>query len=393
MTANRVSYHLDLRGPSIPSTTACSASATALHLAVQAIRAGDCDAAVVAACQLNFGLEDWLQYSGAKVLSPDGKCKPFSQFADGFGRGEGVASVVLKSLERAQTDGDKIYGVIIGTGLNSAGFLAPVSAPVAEVQADAMKRAFQGTGYVPMEVDYIEAHATGTSAGDPTEANWIGENFKRPNSLIRVGSVKGNVGHLEAVSFFASISKACSIFSTGLIPPTVNVTQSTRNPKIRWDEHQLHVVTETTHLRELEDPKRALIAIAGSGIGGVNGHCLLEEPPKATSTPRGYYNGSLCLLVGGGLSLRSATAVCESLQESSGSVAALARTYGRRSRSMTWKSYAIHHPKGGLSRFASPTLAPRSPPPLVSFLWSRRSTSPNGKTTVQGFPFLSAEHP
>ncbi|KAL0569047.1 Mycolipanoate synthase [Marasmius crinis-equi] len=389
MTANRVSYHLDLRGPSIPTTTACSASASALHLAVQAIRAGDCDAAVVGACQLNFGLEDWLQYSDAKVLSPDGKCKPFSQFADGFGRGEGVASIVLKPLECAQKDGDKIYGVVIGTGLSSTGSLAPVYAPVAEAQADAMRRAFHGTGRLPAEVDYVEAHATGTSAGDPTEANWIGENFKRPDGLVRVGSVKGNIGHLEAVSFFASISKACSIFSTGLIPPTVNVTQSTTNPKIRWDEYRLHVVTKTTHLKAPENhSKRALIAVAGSGIGGVNGHCLLEEPPKP-SMNHSHYNGSSRLLIGGGLSLRSATAVCESLQERERSVdvAALARTYGRRSRSMTWKSYTLHHPEGGLSPFPPPVLSPRSPPPLV-FVFSGQGSQHlhMGKQLFKDFP-------
>ncbi|TFY50935.1 hypothetical protein EVJ58_g10823, partial [Rhodofomes roseus] len=239
----------------IPCMVATSSSLTATHLAVQALRAGECESAVVAACQLNLRLADFVQYSQGSVLARDGKCKPFDASADGFSRGEGAVAIVLKPLSAALRDGDHIYANILGTGLSSSGSLAPVYAPVASAQIEAMRRAYIGTGRDPREVDYVELHATGTAVGDPIECNWVGKHFARDAELL-VGSVKGNIGHLEITAFLASLCKVCGLFETGVLPPNVNL--AARNPAIRWDAYKLHVPLEPMVLRARDDPRKLL---------------------------------------------------------------------------------------------------------------------------------------
>ncbi|KAK0432695.1 thiolase-like protein [Armillaria borealis] len=358
--ANKVSYHLDLRGPTIPTTTACSSTATALYLAVQALRAGDCEAAVVGGCQLNYTVEDWVQYSNGKILSPDGECKPFDASADGFSRSEGVAVLVVKLLDRAISDGDHIYASILGVGINSTGSAAPVSAPVADAQADAMRRAFAGTGREPSEVDFVELHATGTAAGDPTEANWVGKAFQR-DDVLPVGSVKGNIGHLEIASFFASVSKICSMFETKIIPPTVGIR--TLNPLIEWKKYRLDVPTSVSHLSARSSSGRPLISINSSGIGGANAHAVLEGPPSYVLPKDSSTDDGPTLLVTGGLSPRSASANADSLsaliKNHPSQARAISTVHGRQARQMTWRTYAIHNPKDSTLSFSPPTLCPR----------------------------------
>ncbi|KAK0200866.1 putative polyketide synthase [Desarmillaria ectypa] len=358
--ANKVSYHLDLRGPTIPTTTACSSTASALYLAVQTLRTGDCKAAVVGGCQLNYTVEDWVQYSDGKILSPDGECKPFDAAADGFSRSEGVAVLVVKLLDQAISDGDHIYASILGVGINSTGSAAPVSAPVADAQADAMLRAFAGTGRDPSEVDFVELHATGTAAGDPTEANWVGKAFQR-NDVLPVGSVKGNIGHLEITSFFASVSKVCSMFETKIIPPTVGIR--TLNPAIEWKKYRLVVPTSVSHLSARSSSGRPLVSINSSGIGGANGHAVLEGPPSLVLPEDSSIDGGLTLLVTGGLSPRSASANADSLsaliKEYPSQARAISTIYGRQARQMTWRTYGIHNPEDSALSFSPPALYPR----------------------------------
>ncbi|EJD00213.1 polyketide synthase [Fomitiporia mediterranea MF3/22] len=371
MVANRISYYLDLLGPSIPLDTACSSSLTATHLAVQALRNGDCEAAIVGGSQINHRLIDWINYSQGSVLSLDGKCKPFDASADGFGRGEGTVVVVLKLLSDAIRDGDHIYASILGTGINSCGCAAPVSAPVADAQKDAMLRAYSSTGRSPSEVDFIELHATGTAAGDPTEANWVGEAFKRNGELL-LGSVKGNLGHLEITAFLASLIKVCSIFRNGVIPPTANFSRP--NPAIKWAEYNLRVVIEPTVLLPRHKSGRALVSITSSGIGGSNGHAVVESfgyrpipNGKTTSTKRGP-----ALIITGGLTPRSATANAEMLVDTVSTARVddwpmLSVILGRRARQMTWRTFAVVVPNQHLDvgNFSSPNLVSRSRPPLV----------------------------
>ncbi|GJJ14254.1 putative PKS-like protein biosynthetic cluster [Clathrus columnatus] len=356
MIANRISYHLDLLGPSVPVDTACSSSLTATHLAVQAIRNGDCESAVVAGIQLNHRLVDWMQYSQGGILSADGKCKPFDEDADGFSRGEAGVAIVLKRLDKAIQDRDHIYATILGTGINSTGAAAPVNAPVATAQRDAMLRAWSQTGRNPQDVDFIEVHATGTAAGDPTEANWVGETFYRSDELL-IGSVKGNIG-------------------TGIIPPNVNLLNP--NPRIRWEDYMLNVPTTPVPLRCRSQTGKSLIALCGSGIGGANGHVVLESPPEfsrpfneSPSNRRSPYT----LFMAGGLSPRSATVITQDIQNliveypDHDSLDFLSMTYGRRSRQLTWRSFAVHssesNPPTELLKFSPPNLSPREKPPVI----------------------------
>ncbi|KAF9553112.1 hypothetical protein CPC08DRAFT_822512 [Agrocybe pediades] len=364
--ANRVSYHLDLTGPSIPTDTACSSSLTALHLAVQALRTGDCEAAVVGGSQINQRLADFMYYSYGSLLSKDGKCKPFDASADGFARGEGVCVIILKPLKDALRDGDRVYATVLGTGINSTGSAAPVYAPVSSAQADAMMRAYNGTGRTPDEVDFIELHATGTAAGDPTEANWVGEKFKRDGELL-IGSVKGNIGHLEITAFLASLSKVCSIISTGLIPPNVHFNKP--NPAIAWEKYQLRVPTSVEKLNPRSKSGLPLISITSSGIGGANGHAVIEGPPVKKKSQASKENPGPFLFVAGGLSPRTSSQVASDLRLLVGAnpdeLVSLSSVYGRRSRQMTWRSYAIWSPGAEELEFSEPVIAPRSKPPMV----------------------------
>ncbi|TBU55410.1 polyketide synthase [Dichomitus squalens] len=372
--ANRVSYHLDLRGPSIPIDTACSSTLHTTHLAVQALRNGECEAAVVGGCQINCRFTEWLIYTQGGILSPDGKCKPFDASANGFGRGEGAVAIVLKPLQSALRDHDHIYATILGTGVNSCGSIAPASAPVASAQRDAMKRAFAQTSRLPEEVDFLELHATGTAQGDPTEANWVGEEFKRDDEIL-IGSVKGNVGHLEITAFLASLCKVCGIFETGLIPPNVNFSRP--NPAIRWSEYCLRVPTEVERLNVRSSNRPPLVAMTSSGIGGANGHAVVEGPPAAgADIPVFWLQGTVApsLLVAGGLSPRSAVAVGESLLNVWGSenLAGLSKVYGRRARSMTWRSFAVAG-SGKAPKFNEPVIVPKYKSPIV-FVFSGQGT-------------------
>ncbi|KIJ37142.1 hypothetical protein M422DRAFT_260296 [Sphaerobolus stellatus SS14] len=370
--ANKVSYHLDLVGPSLPTDTACSSTVSALHLAVQVLRAGDCETALIGGSQLNHRLVDWIQYSAGTLLSPDGKCKPFDASANGFGRGEGVCVMVLEPLSAAIRDDDNIYACVLGTGINSSGGAAPVSVPVAEAQIKAMERAYEGTGKSPLRLissNYMQLvrlgfrwilkaylHCLGTAAGDPTEANWVGEKFNQDGEIL-VGSVKGNIDLLEITSSLASLCKVCMTFQTGVIP--LNVNLKTPNPAIRWDQYRLRPVTEPTPITSRSSDGRPLVSITRSGIGGFNGHALIQGPPRR-SRPEAISTASQhpVLFVAGGLSPRSSAAVVEDVvamvekQTEKEKLAHMATISGRRSKGMTWRSYGVWIPEqAGLLKF------------------------------------------
>ncbi|EPQ52402.1 polyketide synthase, partial [Gloeophyllum trabeum ATCC 11539] len=386
MVANRVSYHLDLRGPSVPVDTACSSSLYATHLAVQALRNGECEAAVVGGCQINHRFADWLVYSQGGILSPDGKCKPFDASANGFGRGEGVVCIVLKPTTAAIRDGDKIYANVrvgqINHGLisSSKSFIrfsvldvAPVNAPVASAQYDAMRRAFAQARRDPREVDYVELHATGTAQGDPTEANWIGEQFLGAESLC-IGSVKGNIGHLEITSFLASLCKVCGMFQTGVIPPNVNFRDP--NPLIQWERFKLQVPTSPELLGCKSLSGCSLIAMSSSGIGGANGHCVIEEPSPRSPCQFTFWREEVsseplpAVLVAAGLTPRSAAAIADELHNmvTKDNQHDISCIYGRRSRSLIWRSFSVAV-NGRLSPFSKPVMMPRLAP-KITFVFS-----------------------
>ncbi|KAK7041958.1 hypothetical protein VNI00_008940 [Paramarasmius palmivorus] len=387
MVANRVSYHLDLLGPSLPTDTACSSTMSALHLAVQALHAEDCEAAVVAGCQLNHRFMDWIQYTQGGILSPDGKCKPFDASANGFSRGEGCVAIIIKPLNAALRDSDHIYGTILATAINNSGSAAPAGAPVAERQRDAMIDAYRRANVDPKDVDYIELHATGTAKGDPTEANWVGQHFKRDGDIV-VGSVKGNLGHTEIASLLTSLAKVLHIFQHKTIPPNVNLV--TLNPAIHWEEYRLRVPMDSVPLRTHLD-RPSLISMASSGIGGANGHVILEGPPKSLTSDQCTKSSSPTLILASGLSPRTTLAVSqhitEALAKNPVDRTSLATILGRRAKQMTWRTFTIVSSDGSPVTFPSPVLSPRTARPIV-FLFSGQGPQHKdmGRELFSAFP-------
>ncbi|KAJ7642043.1 putative polyketide synthase [Roridomyces roridus] len=389
MISNKVSYHLDLTGPSVPVDTACSSSLTALHLAIQALRGDECDAAVVGSSQLNHRFIDYVHYAQSNTQAPDGKCKPFDATADGFGRGEGVIVIVVKLLEHALRDGDHIYASVLGSAINGTGSIQPIYSPVGDAQRKAMERAWKQTAYDPKQVDFLELHATGTAAGDPTEANWVGSLFGREDQPVTLGSVKGNIGHLEISAFLASLSKVLSVFETGTIPANVNLKEL--NPAIHWKEFNLEAPTENVPLTARSGT--SLVAMTSSGIGGSNGSVVLSAPPKVT------YDEVVAptkpvLLVAGGLSPSAATEMAGHLAASNLAEQAnlLSSTYGRRARQMTWRTFATYTPgQKNPVTFPAALLSPKVRPPVTFVFCGQGPQHFNmGRQLYRDFPVFKA---
>ncbi|KAJ7898537.1 polyketide synthase [Mycena olivaceomarginata] len=363
--SNRVSYQLDLVGPSIPVDTACSSTLMALHLGVQALRAGDCEAAVIGGSQINYRFLDWVHYSQLSILSPSGKSSPFDGSADGMARGEAVVVFVIKLLEDAIRDGDKIYATVLNTAINSTGSAGPLKTPIAESQAAAMHAAYNGIGRSPTEVDYVECHATGTSVGDPVEANWVGNHFKRDSELL-IGSVKGNIGHPEITSFLAGFTKVCGMFATNNIPPQANY--KTPNTAIHWDEYNMRVPTQVEEFKTRHASGKRLVSLNSSGLGGSNGHVIAESPPQKSHTLSRLPDGMPVLLVAAGLSPRSAATIATDLSKLASEIPAelpiLSNIYGRRARQLTWRTAAVSTSDHAF-KFPAPRFVPRGSSPLI----------------------------
>ncbi|MFF9063511.1 type I polyketide synthase [Streptomyces sp. NPDC014882] len=279
-TANRISHSLDLRGPSLAVDTACSASLVGVHLACRSLLSGESDVALAAGVNLMVapGLSVTLARAGA--TSPDGRSKPFDASADGYGRGEGAGVLVLKRLSDAERAGDRVLAVIRGSGVSQDGRTAGIMAPNGEAQADLLRRTYARCGIAPETVDYVEAHGTGTVAGDPLEAGALAAVFGAGRPADRpclIGSVKGNIGHLEAGSGIAGMIKTILALVHEEIPPSVHF--STPNPRIPWAESRLRVTRERTPWRRGERTRRA--GVSSFGYGGTIAHVVLEEAPAS----------------------------------------------------------------------------------------------------------------
>ncbi|SDI17048.1 type I polyketide synthase [Nonomuraea jiangxiensis] len=298
--ANRVSYHLDLRGPSMVVDTACSSSLVATHLAVQALRAGECPLALVGGVHVMAapGLSVVLDAAGATAR--DGRSKSFDAGADGYGRGEGGGVVVLKRLSDARRDGDRVLAVIRGSGVHQDGRTNGIMAPNGEAQAHLMRRTYEAAGIDPATVSYVEAHGTGTPLGDLLEAGAMASVFGAGRPTGRpclIGSVKPNIGHLEAGAGVAGVIKAVLALHHGEIPP--NVGLRTPNPAIAWDTSGLRVVTEPTPWPRAGEPRRA--GVSGYGYGGTIAHVILEEADRPATRTEGDRGPALYPLSGASL--------------------------------------------------------------------------------------------
>ncbi|MGA5757806.1 type I polyketide synthase [Nonomuraea bangladeshensis] len=286
--ANRVSYALDLRGPSMAVDTACSASLVAVHLAVQALRSGETDLALAGGVNLILSPGETLTLDAAGTLAPDGRSKSFDAAADGYGRGEGAAVVVLKRLSDAVRDGDVVLATILGSAVNQDGHTAGIMAPCGQAQEHVMRRALRQAGVEPGTVGYVEAHGTGTAVGDPLEAAALaavyGAGRERP---CLIGSAKSNIGHLEGAAGVAGLVKAVLAVQRGEIPPS---RLDTPTPAVDWAAAGLRVADRPTPWPEAGHPRRA--AVSAFGYGGTVAHVVLEQGPPAPA-PAGGAAGSL----------------------------------------------------------------------------------------------------
>ncbi|MEV4511092.1 type I polyketide synthase [Dactylosporangium sp. NPDC049525] len=275
--ANRISHLLDLRGPSMAVDTACSSSLVAIHLATQALQAGQCPLAIVGGVLVMAapGLSMVLDAAGA--TSPDGRSKSFDAAADGYGRGEGAGVVVLKRLRDAHHDGDRVLAVIRGSAVHQDGRTNGIMAPNGKAQAHLMRRTYETAGVDPATVAYVEAHGTGTRAGDPLEVAAMSEVFGAARPADRpclIGSAKPNIGHLEAGAGIAGVIKAVLALDHALIPPSIIDTPT---PVVSWDTCGLKVVDRPTPWLNTDGPRRA--GVSAYGYGGTLAHVILEQAP------------------------------------------------------------------------------------------------------------------
>ncbi|HEY8480172.1 MAG TPA: SDR family NAD(P)-dependent oxidoreductase [Spirillospora sp.] len=284
VVANRVSYLLDLRGPSMAVDTACSSSLVSTHLAVRALRDGEADVALAAGVNLLLSPAVTRTFDLAGGTAPDGRCKAFDASADGMVRAEGCGAVVLKRLSDATRDGDRILAVIRGSGVNSDGRSNGLVAPNGDAQRALLRDVYAGAGIDTREVDYVEAHGTGTFLGDPIEAKALGEVLgagRDPGEPLLLGSAKSNLGHMESAAGIAGLIKTVLALHHKVIPPSAHYKEP--NPHIPFDDLRLAVVTEETPWPERGHPARA--GVSGFGFGGTNAHVVLEEAPaRETAT-------------------------------------------------------------------------------------------------------------
>ena len=278
--SNRISYVFDFSGPAITMDTACSSSVVATHVAVQNLRNGDCDVALVGGVNTMLVPNYPIAMCKGHFLSDHGHSKAFDADGNGYARAEGAGIIVLKPLENALKDGDRIYSVIVDTGLNQDGHTAGISLPNPLAQEKLIKSVYEKAGIDPKDMDYIEAHGTGTEAGDPKELSAIGNVLKSAGRSIDdrclVGSVKSNIGHLEAAAGVAGIMKAALVMYYGIVP--ADIFFDNPNPKIDFETTPVKIPVEPTPLKK--DKKVYYAGVNSFGYGGTNGHILLSSPPK-----------------------------------------------------------------------------------------------------------------
>jgi len=276
IAANRVSYALNLGGPSLAVDTACSSSLIAIHLACRALRDGDCRLALAGGVNALLLPTPFVAFSRMSMLAADGRCKAFDARADGFVRAEGVGVIALQPLADALAEGRLIYAVIRGTAANQDGHTNGLTVPSASAQEAVIRTACRDAGVDESAIAYVEAHGTGTPVGDPIEAHALGKAIgeaRPPDSPLLIGSVKTNIGHLEAGAGVAGVIKTALTLCHGQVPSSLNFEQPT--PHVPFDALNLEVVARPTPL--------AIPAVAGVnsfGFGGSNAHAILASPPE-----------------------------------------------------------------------------------------------------------------
>ncbi|TMC17447.1 MAG: SDR family NAD(P)-dependent oxidoreductase, partial [Chloroflexi bacterium] len=295
---SRMSYFLNLHGPSEPIETACSSSLVAIHRGVNAIESGESALAIVGGVNILVSPEQHISFSKAGMLCEDGRCKAFGASANGYVRGEGVGMLVLKRLDLAEQDGDHIYGVILGSAENHGGRASSLTAPNPRAQADLLIAAYRKAGIDPRTVSYIEAHGTGTPLGDPIEINGLKTAWSElaqtvgmgpiQEAVCGIGSIKSNIGHLELAAGVAGVIKVLLQMQHKMLVKSLHCEPI--NPYIQLEGSPFYIVQESQEWETLRDhtgkalPRRA--GVSSFGFGGVNAHVVLEEYVPKTQAER-----------------------------------------------------------------------------------------------------------
>ncbi|KAI1764150.1 fatty acid synthase S-acetyltransferase [Hypoxylon sp. FL1150] len=377
MLANRISYEMGLQGPTSTSRTACSSSLTALNEACMALSRGDCEVALVSAVNLILTPTMMITMTEQGVLSPDGSCKSFSADANGYARGEAVASIVVKPLAHAIRDGNPVRAVIKATSCNANGNLgAGISVPSTDAQEKLIRHAYSIAGITDFGATaMVECHGTGTPVGDPIECNAVARVFGGDNGIF-IGSVKPNVGHTEGASGLVSIIKMVLALENRTIPPNIRMFNSflwqlnsfsSPNPKIPFEEAKLTVPTDPI---PWPTNKLERVSINSFGIGGSNGHVILDSAAAAGISPPTLHTqgNKLKLLLFSANTVNSLDRLAAQyeqwLEKNPEKAGDLAYTLARRREHLPYRSFGVFGPNG-MTVKASPTVSDTRNPKIV----------------------------
>lgn len=285
VAAGRLAHWFGFRGPTLAVDTACSSSLVAVHLACQNLRSRECRTALAGGVNLMLSPRGYVILSQMHALSPDGRCKPFDASANGYGRGEGCGVVVLKRLADAIADGNEILAVVRGSAIDHDGRSSGLTVPNGLAQQELFQTTLTRAGVDPQEVSYLEVHGTGTALGDPIEAEALTHVFARDrdsSNPLALGSVKTNIGHLEAAAGIAGLIKVVLAMQHRQIPPHLHLNQF--NPALNWPNPALTVPTQRTPWNVPEGQSR-IAGVSSFGMSGTNAHVILEEAPVSVTPP------------------------------------------------------------------------------------------------------------